>query len=160
VRFVRALYARFRLLIHEGARFSTVGVVAFLVNGVGANLLHFGVGVGPLTSDVIATVGAVTVSYVGHRYWTFRYRQRTGVGREGLVFFGLNGLGLVMQLGCLGFTANVLGLDGRLWYNGALVIGVGLGAALRYWSYRKWVWPARQPAPPAEAQPLGETVLC
>jgi putative flippase GtrA len=159
VRVTRPLYGRFWLLVYELARFGMVGAFAFLVAGAGTTLLHFQAGVGALTSNVIATVVATVVSYAGNRNWTFRHRQRTSVGREGIVFFALNATGLAIQLACLGLATYVLSLDGKLSYSIALVIGIGLGTLFRYWSYRKWVWRAQPPAPPATAQPR-ETVLC
>ncbi|MGA2830618.1 MAG: GtrA family protein [Streptosporangiaceae bacterium] len=98
------------------------------------------------------------VSYLGNRYWTFRYRQRTSVSREGILYFAVNGAGLVIQLSCLGFTAYVLGLNGGLSDNIVLVIGSGLSTLFRYWSCKKWVWRAQPPAPPAPAR--RETVFC
>ena len=137
------------LLIGELARFGIVGGLAVLIAGVGTNVLHFQAGVGPLTSNVIATVLATAFSYVGNRYWTFRHRQRTTVGREGIVFFVLNGIGLMIQLACLGLCTYVLGLHDRLSYNIFLVIGIGLATVFRYGAYKKWVWRARAPAAPA-----------
>ena len=37
---VRGLYERFRQLVHEAAKFGTVGAVAFLVATIGTNLLR------------------------------------------------------------------------------------------------------------------------
>lgn len=136
-------------LIGELAKFGLVGVLAVLIAGVGTNVLHFQAGVGPLSSNVIATVVATVVSYVGNRYWTFRHRQRTTVGREGIVFFVLNGIGLAIQLACLGLCTYVLGLHDRLSYNIFLVIGIGLATVFRYGAYKRWVWRARLPAQPA-----------
>jgi putative flippase GtrA len=149
VRLTRALYARFRLLAYELGKFGIVGVVAFAVTDAGTNLLHFRAGLGPLFSNVIATLAAMAISYAGNRYWTFRYRQRSGVRREGTLFLLLNGVGLVIQLACLGFSTYLLGLHGTLSYNVALVIGIALATLFRYWSYRTWVWRA-QPSAPAE----------
>ena len=39
---LRDLYARFRVLIHEVAKFGLVGVLAFVITLGGANLLHYG----------------------------------------------------------------------------------------------------------------------
>jgi putative flippase GtrA len=134
VRLTRALYARFRLLAYELGKFGVVGAAAFAVTDAGTNLLHFRAGLGPLISNVIATVMAMAVSYAGNRYWTFRYRQRSGVRREGVLFLLLNGVGLVIQLACL-------------------VIGIGLATLFRYWSYRTWVWRAQPPAPAVTRSP-------
>lgn len=136
-------------LLGELAKFGIVGVLAVLIAAVGTNVLHFRLGFGPLTSNVIATVVATAVSYVGNRYWTFQHRQRTNVSREGVVFFVLNGIGLAIQLVCLGLCTYVLGLHDRLSYNIFLVAGIGLATAFRYAAYKKWVWRARLPEPPA-----------
>jgi putative flippase GtrA len=153
------LYGKSQQLIYELVKFGIVGGLAVLVAAIGTNMLHFQAGVGPLISNVIATVAATAVSYVGNRYWTFRYRQRTDVSREGILFFVLNGIGLAVQLACLGFTTYVLGLHDRLSYNNSLVIGIGLATLFRYGAYKKWVWRAQPPAPPATIQPRRERVL-
>jgi putative flippase GtrA len=146
VTYARKLYERFRQLIHELAKFGVVGVIAFLVTEVGTNLLHFQASLGPLISNVIATAVATCVSFGGNRYWTFRHRDRTGFGRESVLFFMLNGVGLGIQLACLSFAYYVLGMTDKLSYNIALLIGIGLGTLFRFWSYRTWVWRAVQPA--------------
>ena len=150
---VSALYARFRLLACELGKFGIVGLLAFVVADAGTNLLHFRAGQGPLTANVIATVVAMAVSYAGNRYWTFRDRQRSGMGREGMLFLLLNTSGLVIQLACLGFATYVVGLHGKLSYNVALVTGIALATLFRYWSYRTWVWRAEPPVPPVTALP-------
>lgn len=140
-------------LICEMAKFGVVGGLAVLVAGIGTNLLHFQFGVGPLVSNVIATVVATAVSYAGNRCWTFRRRQRTSVGREGIVFFALNGIGLLIQLACLGFGTYVLGLRDRLSYNVVLTIGIALATLFRYAAYKKWVWRAQPSGSPVAARP-------
>jgi putative flippase GtrA len=137
---VRGLYERFQRLIHEAAKFGVIGAIAFLVTTVGTNLLHFQVGLGPNTSNVIATIVATFVSYAGNRYWTFRHREGSTMAREYMVFFVLNGIGLAIQLACISITYYLLGLTDKLSYNIALIIGIALGTLFRFWSYRKWVW--------------------
>ncbi len=145
---VRGLYERFRQLVHEAARFGVVGTIAFLVTIVGTNLLHFRAGLGPLTSNAIATVVGTCVSFVGNRYWTFRHREGSTLARDYAVFFVLNGIGLGIQLVCVGFAYYLLNMHGKLAYNIALIFGIGLGTLFRFWSYRQWVWLA---PPVAEA---------
>ncbi len=142
-----ALYARFRQLIHEVAKFGVIGAVAFLVTWGGTNLLHFGMRMGPLTSNTIATVVAATVAFAGNRYWTFRHRAASGLGREYFLFFVLNGVGLLIQLLCIGFTHYTLKMDDHFSYNVALIVGIALGTLFRFWSYKKWVFlPPQLPA--------------
>ena len=56
------------------------------------------------------------------------------------IFFVLNGVGLLIQVVCTGFTYYTLGLHGGVAYNASLLAGVAFGAAFRYWSYKKWVF--------------------
>jgi putative flippase GtrA len=144
----RMLYGKSRQLIYELAKFGLVGGLAVLIADIGTNVLHFQVGLGPLVSNAIATLVATAVSYAGNRYWTFRHRQGTSVSREGILFFVLNGIGLAIQLACLGFSTYALGLTGRLSYNVSLVIGIGLATLFRYGAYKIWVWPAQPPTSP------------
>lgn len=144
---VRRLYLRFRQLIHEAAKFGVVGAIGFLVTDVGANLLHFSVGLGPLTAIVISTIVATCMTYAGNRYWTFRHREGSTIPREFIVFVVLNGIGLAIQLSFNAFTYYVLGLDGKLAYNIALILGIGTATLFRFWSYRRFVWVAAGAAP-------------
>ena len=147
VRFAIGLYRRSAVLIHEVAKFGVIGALAFVITWGGTNVLHFGLGVGPLTSNAIATVVAATFAFAGNKFWTFRHRRDSGLGREYFLFFVLNGVGLLIQLLCIGFTHYTLRLEGRLPYNVALIVGIVLGTLFRYWSYKKWVFlPPQLPA--------------
>ncbi|WP_243722594.1 GtrA family protein [Actinomadura sp. 7K507] len=143
---VANLHRRFEHLVRELAKFGSVGAIAFVITIVIGNALHSGMGVGPLTSNGVATLIATTFSYLANRYWTFRHRDRTGLGREYVLFFALNGVGLVITELFIGFTHYVLGLSGPLAYNASLIIGTGVASLFRFWSYKKWVFlPASAP---------------
>ncbi|HEX4063656.1 MAG TPA: GtrA family protein [Streptosporangiaceae bacterium] len=155
------MYERFRQLIHEGARFGVVGGIGFVITDGGTNLLQSPLH-GWLKANVIATAAAMIVTYLGSRYWTFRHRERSGTGRETILFFLLNGVGLAIQLACIGITNYAFGRTDKLATNIALLVGIGLGTLFRFWSYRRWVWiaPAAGPAlDPAEfaAEQLSHT---
>jgi putative flippase GtrA len=147
---VRKLYVRFQRLIHEAAKFGVVGIVGVIITNGGYGLLHNTFGLGPVTATTIATIVATAISYVANRYWSFRHRERTGVAREGVIFFVLNGVGLLIQDAVVAFNFYILG-------NGnnkaaefiALNAGIALATLFRFWSYRKWVW--TEPADGAEA---------
>ena len=150
---VRELYKRFRQLIHEGARFGVVGGIGFLVTDGGTNILQSPLN-GWLKANVIATLAGMIVTYLGSRYWTFRHRERGGMGRETVLFVVLNGVGLGIQLVCIGFANYALGRTDTIASNIALFLGIVLGTLFRFWSYRKWVWmspTASEPVAPAEA---------
>lgn len=144
---LRELYVRFRQLIHEGAKFGVVGLIGFVITDGGTNLLRAQLQLGWLKANVIATIAATIVTFLGSRYWTFRHRTRTGMRRETVLFFVMNGIGLLIQLACLGFTNYALGLTDKFSANVALLVGIVLGTLFRFWSYRKFVWVARQPEP-------------
>lgn len=162
VSLVANLHRQFEHLVRELAKFGSVGAVAFVITVAIGNGLHSGLEMGPLTSNGIATVVATTFSYLANRFWTFRHRDRTGLGREYMLFFALNGVGLVITELFIGFSHYVLGLSGAIYYNAALVVGTGVATLFRFWSYKKWVFlPASAPqvdpasglpeAPPASA---------
>jgi putative flippase GtrA len=169
VNLLSPLYQRFAHLVRELAKFGSVGAIAFVITLVLSNALHndAGLGMGPLSSNAIATVVATTFSYMANRYWTFRHRDRTGLGREYVLFFALNGVGLVITQLFIGFTHYVMGMTGPIAYNGALIVGTGVATMFRFWSYKKWVFlpvqaaqvdphsglPGLAPAEPAPHEP-------
>lgn len=140
VSFAVDLYRRFARLIHELAKFGSVGAIAFVITTGTANVLHGALGVGPLTSNGIATVIATTFAYFANRYWTFRHRDRSGLGREYALFFVLNGIGLVITEVFIGFTHYVLDQRSLIAFNIAQIIGTGVATLFRYWSYKRWVF--------------------
>ena len=144
--FALRLYERFRVLIHEAAKFGVVGLAGFIVSLGGADVLHFDLGVGKYKAVVAATIAATVVTFLGNRYWAFRHRERVGMGRETVLFFVFNAIGLLIQLACVAIVADGAGLQGKVWYNLANLTGIGLGTLFRFWSYRKWVWRTQDPA--------------
>ena len=137
---LRGLYVRFRQLIHEFAKFGIIGVIGLIITNGGYILLHSH-GVGPVTSTTIATIVATTVAYIGNRYWSFAHRERTSVPREGLIFFVLNGIGLLIQDAVVAFNSYILHLEHhKLAEFVALNTGIALATLFRFWSYRKFVW--------------------
>jgi putative flippase GtrA len=147
---IRELYSRFRQLIHEGAKFLVVGAIgAILTFGI-ANALN---GIGKYSAITVATIIATAATYAGNRWWSFSHRQGKGNTRDTVIFFVLNGVGLLIYYGCIWVIQDVGGLKGKLWYNVALIVGTGLGTLFRFWSYRKWIWtmpPAAAEGPPEQ----------
>jgi putative flippase GtrA len=143
---VADLYQRFRHVIHEGAKFLVVGAVGIGVTNLVFIPLHGPLGLGPLTSVTIATIVATMVTFLGNRYWSFRHRAGAGTAKEGVTFFLLNGVGLLIQYAVLGFSNYALGLTTRLENVIAVNLGIGIGTLFRFWSYRRWVWvPQEEP---------------
>ena len=152
--FLRDVYARFRVLIHEVAKFGIVGILAFLITVIGANWLRYGAGLGPLTSVTIATVVATVFAFFGNKLWAFRHRKGSNLGRESVLFFVFNGIGLLIQLGVVAIVRYGLGLDDKLSYNVATIIGVGVATIFRLYCYRRWVFLVADDAPlPEQLEP-------
>jgi putative flippase GtrA len=160
VELLRHVYRRFAALVHELAKFGTVGAIAFVIDFGATNVLRFGLHWGPLTSKVIATVLAATFAYLGNRFWTFRHREQSGLAREYFLFFVLNGIGLLISLLIIGFVTYTLGLHDVLSYNIAQILGMALGTLFRFWSYKKWVFlpPELPPVDPHTGLPEPSSV--
>jgi putative flippase GtrA len=145
---VRRLRDTYEVLAREAAKFGIVGGVAFVTDFGVFNLLRYagadGVGVlhaKPLTANVISTVLSILVAWLGNRYWTFRHRRRASAPRELVLFFVMNGVGLLISLVCLAFTYYVLDLRGPVASNvSAKIVGVALGTLFRWWAYRRFVF--------------------
>ena len=146
----RGFYARFRVLIHEVAKFGAVGIIAFFITIVGANALRYGAGLGPLTSVTIATVVATVFAFLGNKLWAFRHRRGSHWGRESVLFFVFNGIGLLIQLGVVAVATHALGLNDKFSYNVANIIGIGVATIFRLYCYRRWVFLMADDALPQE----------
>lgn len=148
---VTRLYAWFQDRFHELGKFGTVGAVAYLVDtALFAMLL---VVMESLTAKTVAAVIAATVAFAGNRFWTWRHRARSGLAREYLLYFSLNGVGLAISLAVLGVSHYLLG---AIWpvlqtpladLVAANVIGLAAGTSFRFWSYRRFVFKAHAPVP-------------
>jgi putative flippase GtrA len=144
---VSGLYQRFEHLVHEVAKFASVGAVAYVIDFGLFNILRFAGGQGPLydrplTAKVVSVVAATTFAYFANRHWTWKDRERTGLAREYTLFFLINGVALVLSVGVLWLSHYVLGFTSPLADNiSANVIGLVLGTMFRFFAYRRWVFP-------------------
>ena len=153
VTFVRGLFERVRHVVHELAKFGVVGAVGFVVTELGFNLLHFNVGLGLFTSNILATGTAAVVTFLGNKYWTFRHRSGLGTARETVIFFVLNGVGALIQYACVWIAGNGFDVTGKYLLNVAYFVGIVLATLFRFWSYRRWVWGFEAGEAPAERSP-------
>jgi putative flippase GtrA len=153
---IRDLYTRFRVLIHEVTKFGIVGALAFVITFAGTNLLKSG-GLSWVTATAIATIVATGFAFVGNRQWAFKHRQGKGLGREGVLFFFFNGIGLLIQVGFVAAVQHGLGRTDKLSINIALVIGVGFATLVRLYCYRRWVFLGTPAEPPAAEKLEPET---
>lgn len=136
------LIDRLRPMVAELLKFVVVGGFCFVLDLGLFNLLHFGFGLGPLTSKTISTVVATAVSYVGNRLWSFAHRvSDSGAQRRDLtVYAAINVVGLVITLVPVGVTHYLLGLTGQVALNVAAVIGTAFATVFRFLAYRRWVF--------------------
>ncbi len=150
---LHALRARFESLLHEVAKFGVVGFLNFALDVSLFNVLRLTVlDSRPLTAKAIATAVAATSSYFMNRHWTWRNQARTGLRRELPLFLVLSGVGLGITEVCLAFSHYALGLRSVLADNiSANGVGLVLGMAWRFWSFKRWVFLA--PESPAEPVP-------
>ncbi len=154
-----SLLHRLRILVdvfwRELAKFGIVGAVAFVIDFVGFNLLFYGPLAGHLTtSKIVAGTVATTTAWVGNRIWTFRHRRNRPAHHEALLFFAVNGAGLLLTILYLNLTHDVLGWTSRSAVNVNNLIGIALATVLRFYFYRTVVFRREHPGDP---EPVGST---
>ncbi|HEV2256080.1 MAG TPA: GtrA family protein [Streptosporangiaceae bacterium] len=140
-----SLRKRLTDLIPELAKFGLVGLIGSVIDLAGADYLHVHMGIGPMVSKAISITAATLVTYLGSRFWTFRHRVNQALLREGALFVVLNVIGLGIAEVVIAAATYGLDLKSELAYNGASVVGTGLGTIFRYFSYKKWVFLAGAP---------------
>jgi len=143
---IRRLYDQFAHLVHEIGKFGVVGGITFVVDTSLFNLFTVGMHLNVYLAKIISASVAATLAFLGNRFWTWRHREKSGLGREYVLYFVLNAVGLGIALACLGVS---YGLLGAIWpfFRSTLInnisgtiIGTGLGTLFRFWSYRRWVF--------------------
>jgi putative flippase GtrA len=154
---IRDLYARFRVLIHEVAKFGIVGGLAFVLTLVLVNVFHSGFGLGPIAAATLANALATVFAFVGNKFWAFRHRKGSHWGRETLLFFVFNGLGILITDGVIAVVHYGFGLTDNFSYNVANIIGIGLATLFRLYCYRRWVFLYADGDAPAAEQLEPET---
>ncbi|GAB3357434.1 GtrA family protein [Modestobacter lapidis] len=144
-----------RLLLKELSAFGVVGLACFVLDIGLFQLLYAQVGLDAVTAKLLSTIVATTAAFIGHRYWSFAHRARTGVRREYALFLVVNGLTLLLGLAVVAVVHHPLGQDSALVLQLANVGSIGLGTAIRYFSYRRWVFPAPAHVDAALSAPAG-----
>jgi putative flippase GtrA len=125
----------------EVAKFGVIGAGGFIIDFGGFTLLFYGPLAGHLTTaKIISGVAATTFAWVGNRMWTFRHRRNRPAHHEALLFFAVNGVGLVISTVWLNFSHDVLGYTSRSAVSLNTIIGIGLATIFRFWAYRQFVF--------------------
>jgi len=141
----RGLRPRLLALVHELGKFGVVGGISFATDLAIFNVL-LGLGLETLVAKTISTTIATSLAFVGNRFWTWRDRSHTHMGKQYGMFFFLNAVGLGIGLSCLAISHYALGqiwpvLQGRVADNiSGQFIGTGFGTLFRFWSYRRFVF--------------------
>ena len=141
------LRAKLGALVRELGKFGVVGATSFAIDTVIFNVL-LGAGAETLVAKLVSTVVATTVAFAGNRFWTWRHRAHSNMARQYTLFFVLNAIGLGIALGCLAISHYALGaiwpvLQSRVADNiSAQIVGTAAGTLFRFWSYRRFVFPA------------------
>lgn len=130
------------------ARFLIVGAISTLIEIASFNVL-LALGVGPVTSKVIASLIALVNAYVGNREWAFRSRARTGAGWQMVRFLVVNALctavgAASVWLGARAWQA-AFGDAGALGLNVVNVISIGGVTVIRFVLYHYVVFPSTRP---------------
>jgi putative flippase GtrA len=149
---IRGTYLRFQLLARETGKFGIVGIVGAVVQFGLQNALYGRTGL--TASVVIATCTATSVTFLGNRYWAFEHRKTANVGRETVLFFFFNLVGMLVQTAFVDAGHYWLHGTGRLSYNLAAVIGVVFATLFRLFCYRRFVFNLVPPAPAPEMAEL------
>jgi len=136
---------RLRGVVHtlwrELAKFGVVGAAAFIIDFGGFNLLFYGPLAGHLSTSKVASGALATLfAWAGNRLWTFRHRHNRPVHHEAILFFGVNGLGLLLSTGYLNAAHDLLGWTSRVAVNVNTVIGIGFATLWRFYAYRQFVF--------------------
>ncbi|WP_111720540.1 GtrA family protein [Homoserinimonas sp. OAct 916] len=131
----------------ELGRFAVTGAAAWFVDVLVFNLLS--AGAGHLPAKVISSIAAVTVAYLGSRYYTWP-GHRPSSGHPIMVFVAISAAAAAVQLGCLWLSHDVIGWTGVIADNlSANVVGMAAATALRFWGFRNLIFraPARESVP-------------
>ncbi|MGY1715122.1 GtrA family protein [Geodermatophilus sp. SYSU D01106] len=137
----RRVGSTWHLLLKELSAFGAVGAACFVLD-VGLFQLLYTSGSGAVTAKLVATVVSTTAAYLGHRFWSFAHRERSGYRREYVVFVLVNGLTLLIGLALVAFVRHPLGQEHALVLQAANVASIGLGTVIRWFAYRRWVFRA------------------
>jgi putative flippase GtrA len=140
------LKGTWRVLLKELSAFGVVGAASFALDLLVFQALYGHLGVGAVTAKLVSTLVSMTAAYLGHRYWSFSHRARTGLRREYVLFATINVLTLLLGLAIVALVRYPLGQESTLVLQAANVASTAAGTVIRYLSYRRWVFPAAEPS--------------
>ncbi|RJQ72797.1 GtrA family protein [Pseudonocardiaceae bacterium YIM PH 21723] len=132
-------------------KFAVVGGSAYIVDtGTWYLLMWTVLPTHVLTAKAIGIVVATIFSYVLNREWSFSDRNSQALYREAILFFGISGIGAVVNLIPLGISRYVLNLQQPYvslatqeiaTFIAGSILGTLLAMVFRYWAFDKFVFP-------------------
>jgi putative flippase GtrA len=133
-----------RLTTPEVLTFLAVGAVGYVVDVLAFNYLRtlppFATQ-DPSVAKTLAVAAAMVVTYVGNESLTWRGESGSDRRRQVALFVLFNVIGLGFSIVTLMISHDLLGLTSPLADNiSANVIGLALGTAFRYLTYKKYVF--------------------
>lgn len=143
VRFVEKLPPKWRSLAQEIVKFGLIGGVNTVITFVLFNAL---LPMGGIKATVISSIIATTASYFLNRHWTYRHLPKKDLRREYTLFFLFNIIGMGIDSAFMGLAIYGLGFsrtEDVLALNAFKLVGLAVGTAFRFWSYRTFVFGAK-----------------
>jgi putative flippase GtrA len=139
----------------ELAKFLVVGGSAWVVDsGLFLVLSHTILNDRVITSKIISILVSTIFSYILNREWSFNNRGGRERSHEAMLFFVVNGIGLLLNLVPLWIAHYLLGFNQDNFaqvtvsisdFVSGSIIGTALGMAFRFWAYRRFVFPEELP---------------
>jgi putative flippase GtrA len=130
----------------ELLRFGVVGGVAFVVDLGVLNLVYFAWKT-PIahdqkvvTANILSSVIATLVSWVGNRLWAFSHLRARHPASELAIFALVNAVALAERAAAAAVGAYVLHATSQADINAAAIVGIGIGTITRYAGYRRYVF--------------------
>lgn len=128
--------------------FLAVGGIGYIVDVAAFNLFRSTppmAGHDPAWAKTVAVAVAMVVTYTGNRLLTWRDARSDARHREVVLFVVFNTIGLGFSVVTLFISHHLLGMTSTLADNiSANIVGVGLGTAFRFWTYRRYVFTSNQ----------------
>jgi putative flippase GtrA len=148
-----------RLMTPEVLTFLAVGGVGYVVDVLAFNYLRTLpplAAMDPSIAKALAVAAAMVVTYVGNQTFTWRGEAGPGRRRQVALFVLFNVIGLGFSIVTLMISHDLLGLTSRLADNiSANVIGLALGTAFRYLTYKRYVFVTPPATEVGVSVPLG-----
>lgn len=145
--------------MRELGPFGVVGSACFVLDVALFQLFYAGMGIDAVAAKLVATLVSMTAAYLGHRFWSFAHRSPTrGYRGQYLRFAVVNGGTLLLGLAVVALVRYPFDQTSALVLQTANIGSIVLGTAIRYLSYRVWVFPAGS-ADPALATPLHDHLI-